>query len=184
MSPIPSGRAILDSERLLREAGLSLDMSYADLGAGMLGHFVLPASQIVGPAGTVYAVDILKSALQSIESRVQLKGVINLQTVWGDIERPGGVNISSGSLDLVSLVDVAHVLLKTTVPMEETKRLLRPGGRVLIVDWDPNAGTLLVAKEHRVSVDQVKNQFVQGGFRLTQEFVAGPQHWGLVFKRP
>lgn len=184
MSPIPSSHALLDPATILREVGLSLDMTYADLGAGTLGYFVLPAAHIVGPSGKVYAVDILKSALQSIESRMQLEGITNMQTVWGDLERPGGIKIPTSSLDLASFVNVAHLLIRSLVPLEEAKRIVRPGGRVLVIDWDPDAGSLLVSRAHRVAAEQVKRQFLANGFILNREFIAGPQHWGLLFKRP
>ncbi|MBI5369648.1 methyltransferase domain-containing protein [Candidatus Uhrbacteria bacterium] len=184
MPVIPSGRALLDPEPLLRRAGLALDMRYADLGAGMLGHFVLPASQIVGPAGMVYAVDILKSALASIESRTQLESITNVKTVWADLERPGGVKIPAGTLDIVSFVNVAHLLVGGSIPIQEAMRLLRSHGRVLVVDWDPSAGSLLVSSAHRVASDEVKAKFLQQGLQLLDEFSAGPQHWGLLFRRP
>ncbi len=184
MQVIPSGRALLDPEQILREAGLALDMSYADLGAGTLGHFVFPASQIVGPAGTVYAVDILKSALQSIESRAQLQSVVNIHTIWGDLERPGGVRIPPGSLDLASFVNVAHVLMHSDVPFQEVLRIVRPSGRLLIVDWNPDAGSLLVSQAHRVSAEEVKRRCGENKLIFLDEFAAGPQHWGLLFKHP
>ncbi len=184
MLSIASGRAILDSERILRDVGLSLDMSYADLGAGAIGHFVFPASQIVGSSGIVYAVDILKSALQSIESRAQLQSITNIQTVWGDLEKSGGVKIPAESLDLVSFVNVAHLLVQSDIPLEEAKRLVHPRGRVLVVDWNPQAGSLLVSKDHRVASEEVQARFLANGFQRTDAFVAGPQHWGLLFTRP
>ncbi len=184
MSAMPSGRAILDSKRLLQEAGLSLDMSYADLGSGMLGHFVLPAAQIVGPNGTVYAVDILKIALQSVESRAQLNSLTTIQPVWGDLEHPNGIHLPANSLDVVSFVNMAHLLLKSLVPIQHAKRLLRAGGRVLVIDWNPEAGSLLVSQERRISVQTIQQRFIDQGFILLNNFIAGPQHWGLLFERP
>ncbi|MBM5789874.1 methyltransferase domain-containing protein [Candidatus Parcubacteria bacterium] len=184
MPLIPSGRALLDPEAILRDAGLQLDMRYADLGAGTLGHFVLPATQIVGPIGKVYAVDILKSALQSIESRAQLEGVTNLETLWGDVDRKGGVKIKDGLLDLASFVNIGHLLVKSDTPIQEALRIVRKGGRVLVVDWDPQAGSLLVSQEHRVSLQDVRTRLEANGFLFVRAFTAGPQHWGLLFKRP
>ncbi|MBI4713797.1 methyltransferase domain-containing protein [Candidatus Uhrbacteria bacterium] len=182
MPAIPSGRALLDSEALLRSAGLSLDMHYADFGSGTLGHFVLPAALIVGPVGKVYAVDILKSALQSIKSRAQLEGVANIQTVWGDFERPGGVKIPATSLHLISFVNIARVLMHNSVPLDEAKRLLRPNGRVLVVDWQTGTGSIVVDEKRRVDSESVKKLFLSRGFKFFEEFSAGPQHWGLIFK--
>jgi ubiquinone/menaquinone biosynthesis C-methylase UbiE len=158
-------------------------MNYADLGAGRLGHFVLPAAQMIGPSGIVYAVDILKDVLQSIESRAQMEQMYHIKTVWGDLERPGGVKIPEGTLDLVSFVNVGHLLKRSPTPIAEAKRLLHPGGRALVVDWNPYAGSLVVAREDRLAQEEIKPQFLSNGFRLLDEFEAGPQHWGLLFKR-
>jgi len=57
---LPSGRALLDPNKILKEAGLADCQTYADFGCGTLGHFVIPASIIVGEQGKVYALDILK----------------------------------------------------------------------------------------------------------------------------
>ena len=184
MPILPSGRALLDSEAILRRAGLTIDMHYADLGAGMLGHFVLPACEIVGPGGEVYAVDILKDALQSVESRAQMENVTNLHIVWGDFERLGGVKIPASSLHIISFVNVARVLMKSNVPVEEAKRLLRENGRVLVVDWKPGIGSMIVDEQRRVRSDNVHKLFVEQGFHLLEAFDAGPQHWGLLFKLP
>lgn len=182
MPAIPSGRALLDSEVLLRSAGLSIDMHYADLGAGTLGHFVLPAAIIVGPAGKVYAVDILKSALESIKSRAQMEEVTNLETIWGDFERHNGVKIPEKTLHIVSFVNMARVLMRSDVPIDEAKRLLRSNGRVLVVDWQPGSGSLVVKEENRINPEEIKKLFLSKGFEILEEFSAGPQHWGLVFK--
>lgn len=183
MSPISSDHVLLDSEALLSTAGLALDMHYADFGAGMLGHFVIPAAKIVGPLGQVYAVDILKSVLQSIQSRAQLEGFTNLKIVWGDFERSSGVNIPINSLHLVSFVDVGHALLKSQNPFKEVGRLLRTNGRLLIIDWQTNPHAIIVPNEKRLSSQEIESQAVNAGFHLMNRFVAGPQHWGLLFQK-
>lgn len=182
MPLIPSGRALLDSEVLLRRVGLLTDMHYADFGAGTLGHFVLPAVALVGPAGKVYAVDILKSALQSIKSRAQMEGITNLEIVWGDFERPRGVKIPEKSLHVISFVNIARVIMRSDVPIEEARRLLRPNGRVLVIDWQPGSGSFVVEEEKRIKSEEIKQKFSQKGFQVLDEFSAGPQHWGLIFK--
>ena len=108
---LPTGRALLDANKILQRVGLGPNMNFADLGAGTLGHLVLPASQIVGENGRVYAVDILKSALEAVKSRAQLLGVHNLETVWGDIEKVGGVKIPPQSLNLISCLSLPFGLI-------------------------------------------------------------------------
>src|ERR1700675_3615040 len=99
MSYIPTGKELIDPFKVLEEAGLGADMKVADFGCGTLGHYVFAASRLVGPGGKVYAIDILKSVLDGIESMMRIERVTNVETVWGDLERVGGIKLADGLLD-------------------------------------------------------------------------------------
>ena len=183
MSILPTGRALLDPYALLNEAGLSVDMKFADLGSGAIGHFVFPAAEVVGEDGQVFAVDILQHALEGIESRARMENMSNVSTVWGDFEKEGGVRITDHSLDVLSFVNVGPALLRTPVPVAEAARLLKTRGRCLVVDLQPNKGSMLVKREERISSDDVELLFEQNQFSTIKRFSAGPQHWGRVFQK-
>ncbi len=183
MTALPTGRALLDPYAILHEAGLSVDMHFADFGAGTLGHFVFPAADIVGKEGRVFAVDILKTALEGIEGRARLENVANVITIWGDLERPKGVNIPENSLDIVGFINVGALLIKTSDPVKEAIRLLKPNGLCLVVDWQPGKGSLIVSEKDRIKPEDVELLFEQNKFSTEKRFSAGPQHWGRVFKK-
>lgn len=182
MPTLPTGRALLDAPAILAQTGLALNMHYADFGSGTLGHFVFPATDIVGPEGKVYAVDILKGALAGIDSRAKLEKVTNLQTVWADIERIKGVNVPERSLDLVSMVNITGLLKKSPTVFEEIKRLLKPGGKLLLVDWKMQGASFGPPVEKRVTPEAVQPLAEKAGFVLEKALEAGPHHWGLVMK--
>lgn len=181
MAILSSGRALLDASAVLRSAGLGPDMQYADLGCGPLGHFVFPAAEIVGPNGRVYAVDILKSSLSAVESRMHIEALNNISLVWGDFERPGGVGIPPASLHLISVVNIISVLMRTREALDEIRRLLGPGGRVLLVDWKRERTAIGPPVEHRVSREEAEVAMTRAGFVLKHAFDAGPYHWAQVF---
>ena len=180
---LATGRALLDPSTTLKTAGLTLDMSYADFGSGGLGHFIFPASELVGRAGRVYAVDILKSALANIDSQARAGRLNNVTSVWGDIERPGGVNIPEHSLHLVSLVNTTPLIRRTPAMLEEIKRLLVADGRLLIVGWKKEAIALAAAESKRIAPEEIRPIVERAGFLLLKAFDAGPSHWGLLFQR-
>ena len=184
MTTISTGRALLDAPALLHAAGLGAKMQYADLGAGTLGHFVFPASDMVGQEGQVYAVDILKSALAGIEGRMRLESVNNITALWGDLEQPGGVRLADHSLDLASLVNVTGLALKSPSVIQEMKRLLKSGGRAMLIDWQKAAGGLGPPPEKRVSAEEMSEIMITAGFQLEKQWAAGPYHWGLLFRKP
>lgn len=181
---LASGRALLDPQKILGVAELALGESYADFGAGSLGHFVLPAAAMVGKSGVVYAVDILPSVLNGIESRARLEGIGNVISVWSDIEHPKGmIAIPPHSVQLVSIINECHLLKKSPQLFANIKQVLAQGGRLLLVDWKMKGAGFGPPLDRRVSPQELQPLCKAQGFTLTKSFEAGPHHWGLLFHR-
>jgi len=183
MPGIPTGKALLDAPALLKTVGIDSGMTIADLGCGTLGHFTFPAAHLVGPEGKIYAVDILKTALLAIESRIKVEGVENVQTVWGDLELVGGVRIPENTVDIALLINVASLVKKSPSVAEEVKRILRDRGRLLAIDWQPQATGFGPDQKKRISTEEASTLFTDLGFIVKNEFEAGPSHWGLVLEK-
>lgn len=180
---ISGGNALIDPVKLLEQSGIKGGMVVADLGCGAAGHFVLPAAHLVGDSGLVYAVDILPSVLQNIESRAKVEGVGNIKTVWANLEKAGGMKIKDGSVDLVLLVnDLFQIPDKQTV-IKEAARVLKSGGVLTIGEWKTVGTPIGPPANARLDSTQVKNMIQGAGFEFVREFEAGPYHYGLVFKR-
>jgi ubiquinone/menaquinone biosynthesis C-methylase UbiE len=180
---LSTGCALLDPKAALAKAGLAAGSRYADFGAGTLGHFVFPASVIVGKEGKVWAVDILKGALAGIESRMRLEGTTNVEPVWGDVELPRGTRIPDGAADVVSAVNVAALFRKGRGALAEAARALKRGGTLLLIDWDMAPASFGPPPSARVSAEEVARAVVGPLFAPIASFRAGPHHWGLTFKR-
>lgn len=177
------GNKLIDARVLLEQAGVREGYLVAELGCGASGHFVFPAAHMVGHKGRVYAVDILKSVLSAIESRAKLEGADNVEGVWADLEKSGGMKIADGSVDLTMLVnDLSQISGKETV-VREAARITKPGGTLVVGDWKATAAPLGPPPERRITPDAVKQLVGQAGFELTKEFEAGPYHFGLVFRK-
>ena len=180
---LSTGRALLNPHVLLKRAGLRSGMRYADFGSGGLGHFVFDGCSLVGEGGQVFAVDILPRELDRLQRRAQDESVHNLSCVRGDIERLHGVAIDDWSLHLVSLVGVAGLVLGELDTLEETARVLRSDGRVLIVDWKPGVRDQFVPQSMHASLEEVTDRLVRFGFVVETTFDAGPEHWGIIAHR-
>lgn len=172
---IPSGSEVLNTKEIVEAAGAGEGMIVADLGCGTQGHFVFAAARIVGPRGTVYAVDILKSALAGVESRAKLEGANNVKTVWSDLEVLGATKIPE--------VDVAMLInnLPKEPMLKEAARVTRRAGKLAIIDWKSGAAPFGPPTKDRVSKEWIKEAMAKMRFRLVDEFEAGPYHFGLVF---
>lgn len=156
-------------------------MKVGDLGCGAHGFFTLQSARAVGNKGIVYAVDVLKSALESIDSKTHLEGLANIKTVWSNLEILGATKIPEESLDRALLINVLFQVQKHQEVIKEAARLLKPEGKLLVVDWKPQAAPFSVPAEKRVPEEKVKSFTQNAGLNLEKEFEAGPYHYGLVF---
>ncbi len=179
MPHLPSKSELLDPAAILAHANVTLNMRVADLCCGGAGQFVFPMSRMVGENGVVYAVDILKPVLNSVDSRAKIEGEINITTVWSDLERYGATKIENESLDVITFVnDEPNIAM-----LKEATRLLKPGGVLLIVDWNTVGAPFGPPPEKRVSPSEYKETIPPLGYTLKEQFIAGPYHYGLVFHR-
>ncbi len=176
---IPTGSELLNPVNILTEADVREGMHVADLGCGTTGHIVFPASHMVGKSGIVYGADILKSALSGVESRGKLEGVTNVETVWSDIEIYGATKIPEASLDVCTLVNNRA----NPAMMREAVRLLKPGGKLVVVDWVSTATPFGPASKDRVDAESVKRMAADLRLTLVKEFQAGQYHYGVIFQK-
>jgi len=172
-----------DPQQNVLQLGLRDGMKVADLGAGS-GHYALSAAKIVGDTGRVYAIDIQEEVLRALKSAAQSRGIKNLETVWGDFEKPGGTRLKDQSIDAVILSNTLFQIDHMQGAISEIRRILKHGGRLLIVDWAGCYDGLGPVKERVVSEYTATDLFVSAGFHKVKDFRAGPHHYSLVFTAP
>lgn len=178
---MPHGNALLNSRLLLAEAGVEDGMHIADFGVGTTGHIVLPASRIVGERGRVYAVDVMKKHLQMLEGLCDVHGVCNIFPIWGDYERKGGVSIPDQQLDAVFLINGLPSLKGRPEFTHEVRRVLKPEGRLVIVDWKKHVRhPVAPSAQRRFSLHEAEYMLTKLGFEKARDFPAGITHWGLT----
>src|SRR3989304_3425099 len=88
------GNELLDAEHLLGEVlAIPYGASVADLGCGSMAFFTLQAAKLAGDKGRVYACDIVKEVLSSVEGKARQEGLLNIKTVWTNLETVGAAKI-------------------------------------------------------------------------------------------
>lgn len=173
----------MDPDLILTKAQVGPDMRVADLGCGTTGYFVFPAADRVGKNGRVYAVDILKTVLESMQRRIKSENMSNIETVWSDVEVFNATKIESGSLDVALLVNTLHLSNKRVEILREAVRLLKKDGRLVVVEWKNIALPFGPPREERVSADLLKKGGAKLGLKFEEEFFAGQFHYGLLFTK-
>jgi len=167
--------------------GVEPGMSVADFGSGS-GAYVLAIAERLEGAGHVYAIDVQRDLLQRIKNEAHRRGFKNVEVIWADLERPGASKIVDRHLDFVLISNLLFQVENKVAVLVEAERILRPNGRLAIIDWsDPalsNESQRRVGphRDHVISKSSVVELAESAGFELQREFPAGAHHYGLVFK--
>lgn len=181
-TPIIRGE-LIDAKFILEKAGVGEKMKVADLGCGAAGYFVIPAAKLVGPQGISYAIDIQKSALDGVKTKAKLEGITNIELIWSNLEIVGAAKIPDGSLDAALIINTLFQSKKKGEILREALRLLKVGGMLLIAEWKRAGTPFGPALAERVDPEEIKKLTLSLGFKLKEEFEAGPYHYGFIFKR-
>lgn len=155
----------LQIDRVMKILGVTSGKSVADIGAGS-GWFSVRAARRVGPAGTVYAVDINPEAIQYIDRRAHKEGLANIRTI---LSKPDDPLLPAHSVDAVLLLKTYHEVARPITLLRNLRPALRPGAKVGVIDRNGNG------ENHGVMGEVVIREAKQAGYRLSEryDFVKG-----------
>ena len=173
----------MDPEKILREIEIEEGMIVADFGCGA-GYFALPLAKMVGTKGKIYAIDVLASALESITSKMRTEGVRNIKTARADLEQEKGSKLEDSSIDLVMMANILFQSKNHSAILKEAKRVLKDGGKLVIIDWIPIKSSSFGPDGHlRISQNEIQNKAVSLGFKFERGFEVDRYHYGLLFRK-
>ncbi|HBA37047.1 TPA: hypothetical protein DCZ15_04250 [Candidatus Falkowbacteria bacterium] len=172
--------ALFDIQAILKKTGIGERQQTAELGCGNFGFFVFPLARLVGRQGKVYAVDILKPTLDEIKSKAAKENLPQIVPIWSNLEIFKATKIETSSLDCALLINTLHQSEKKIEILREAIRLLKKGGKLLIVEWKNIDLPFGPVRERRVQTDSLKTAAPKLGLDISEEFEAGPYHYGLI----
>ncbi|MFC4618692.1 class I SAM-dependent methyltransferase [Camelliibacillus cellulosilyticus] len=132
----------------------------ADFGAGN-GFFTLPIAQATG--ATVYAVDIETRMLAALKQRADENNIGNIERVEADLAETG---LATHSVDKLFSSFVLHEVPDLSATLKEMKRVLRPGGAMLILDWEAVEGEDGPPKRRRIPSERLQSDLVALQFNV------------------
>lgn len=148
-------------EAIANAVGLKPDMAVADIGAGT-GLFTRLFAERVGHGGRVYAVEIAPAFLEHIAAEARKRGQGQVETVLATQET---ANLAPASIDVAFLCDVYHHLEHPDQNLASIRDALRPGGRLIVVEFDRKESSSAFVRGHvRAGQDVFRAEIEAAGF--------------------
>ena len=174
---------LLDERRLFAALGLAPGMTMLDLGCG-LGNYAVAASPRLGESGVIHALDPWAEGIETLAARAAMAGLANIRAVVADAGRP--LPLESGRVDLCLLATVVHILARQGIAartLAEVCRVLKPGGRVAVVEFHKVAGPPGPPLEWRLAPADLARLLLAAGFRPVACVEVGPCNYLSLFSR-
>jgi ubiquinone/menaquinone biosynthesis C-methylase UbiE len=168
----------LKPDILLQRLGTPPGSTILDLGWGN-GFFTFPAAMGMGEQGMVIAADTSEQMLTLLDRRMPPDNVQVLQVA--EIE----MDVESNSVDAAVVISLYHELKTPLENLKEIKRVLRPEGKIMLLDWDPLAKRERGPRmDHRVLQSQVIDDLETVGFEITTRENYVEDIWMIIARSP
>ena len=151
----------------------------ADIGAGT-GYFSWRMAKLVGEKGVVYAVDIQQEMIDLLAQKMTERKVGNVKGVLGTITDP---KLPAGKVDLVIMVDVYHEFSHPLEMMANICRALKPGGRVVFVEYRGEDPDVPIKRVHKMTVAQVRKEMAVQPLEYVDTIETLPRQHVIVFRK-
>jgi ubiquinone/menaquinone biosynthesis C-methylase UbiE len=171
----------IKQEDIVKNFSIAKGMKVADLGCGA-GYFTIPIAKLLGNSGKIYAIDVLSTALEFVESQAKLFGFMNVETVRANIEVLGGTKIPDHSVDLVLLANILFQCNDPDAALQEAKRIVSSEGRIVVIDWVPDKFFLGPKFNKCISEEDSKKLAIRNGLRVVKEVPTGKMNYGFMLQ--
>lgn len=137
---------------VLNEIGVKESQVILDFGCGS-GTYAIPAANIVGYGGTVYALDVSDRALDRLEAKASQAGLENIERI--DYSGEGKIGLDDEVLDHVFLIDVLQEVEDRETLFDEAYRMLKRGGTITVYPMHIRESEVIeLARKRRLSLDE------------------------------
>ncbi|MGC1404339.1 MAG: class I SAM-dependent methyltransferase [Thermodesulfobacteriota bacterium] len=182
--PIAAGKSsfnLIDTQRFFSELNLQAGITFLDVACGR-GAYSLAASDYVGPAGHIIAVDLWKEGIEDLRREVMAGKNHNIEARVADVSLK--IPIEDRSVDVCLLATVFHDLIQDHTDqgtLKEIKRVMKPQGTVAVVEFKKMQGPPGPPLEIRISVEEVTDRLRPYSFNLIKTVDVGSYNYLAVF---
>lgn len=184
--PTAAGKSsfdLIDATAFYRELDLQKGITFLDLACGR-GAYCLKASEIVGSAGTVYAVDLWAEGIEQLKASALEENALNIKAFVSDAGRQ--IPVGDQVVDVCLLATVLHDFVEDNISQEvlhEVVRVLKPAGRLAILEFKKIDGPPGPPAHIRLAPEAVVDMLAPFGFTEERLVEVGPYNYLLLFKK-
>jgi ubiquinone/menaquinone biosynthesis C-methylase UbiE len=169
----------LDPDKIIAQLEIMPGCVAADFGCGP-GYFSIPFAKKVDVAGKLFALDVLPQALEAVESKRKNAGLANVVTMRVNLEKENGSKLEADSINWVIMKDMLFQNQKKEIVIAEAWRVLKNGGKILVVEWGGTDLAIGPERELRIAQDDLKKMFLDQKFEIEKDIDAGKFHYAFV----
>ncbi len=165
-------------EHVLDVIGVKDGMTVADIGCGS-GYFSVRISKRVGAGGRVLATDLQPEMLALLEKKMRaepkLANITRILATDKDVSLPRGV------VDIALMVDVYHELAHPKETVGQIKEALRPGGKMVLVEYRAEDPKVAIKPEHKMTLAQLRSEMETTDFVFVSSDESLPEQRIVTF---
>ncbi len=165
--------------RLIKALKIQPGTVLADIGAGS-GYYAFRFAPLVGDKGKILAVDIQPEMLDIIRKRMKAQKVTNVEPVQGTETDP---KLPAGGVDLILMVDVYHEFSHPYEMTQAMVKALKPGGRLVFVEFRLEDESVPIKRVHKMSQKQVLREMAQFPLRHVETLDMLPWQHVIIFEK-
>jgi ubiquinone/menaquinone biosynthesis C-methylase UbiE len=174
----PARIASLRTDEVIAKLNLKPADVVADLGAGT-GLFSLPLAAAV-PSGRVYAVELDEGFLTQIRGKAKTANVTNVVPVLGKFTDPA---LPARDVDVAFFHDVLHHVENRAAYLKSVAGYLKPGGRIVVIEFNPGDSPHKAEPELVVSREQTATWMADAGLAKSEDITLFPDKYFVVYRR-
>lgn len=167
-------------EQMLDALKIAKGATVADVGAGV-GYTSMRLARRVGPLGIVYASDLQPEMLKRLVANAKEDGAENVKPILCTATEP---KLPAGKIDLILMVDVYHECSEPVATLKGLRKALKPGGRLVLVEFRAEDPDVPIKPEHKMSLKQVRRELEPYGFTFKESLEFLPWQHIIIFEKP
>ena len=178
--PIAAGKSsfdLVEVEHVFRQLAFKEDTVFLDAACGV-GNYAIAASQRIGEAGLVYAVDLWEEGIAALRETIREKKIRNIKALVGDLAQR--LPIPAGAVDVCLMATVVHDFIEIgshEAVLGEVRRLLKPTAKLAVIEFKKIEGPPGPPEGIRVTPDQIDAVVHPHGFERERMVEVGAYNY-------